>query len=379
MVWLCPPQALSGNGNRPATAHKPNLRFATNKGIAMPSKSTSKNPQITGRTASLTWQGKRAPLVISDLHGWEENPQPMTRTGPDLWQFDFELDEDTYLEYALLNPVSGERLRDPRNPRRTYNGMGAYNHYFYMPGARPSPLTRAPKGGLRGKIARHTIPVEHVITTKKRRIYLYQPPVREAVPLLAVYDGMDYFKRGKLTEIVDNLILQKRIRPIALAFLQNAGAARVVEYACADTTLAFLTEYVLPLAAKEINLSDHKKQPGVHGILGASMGGLMSVYTSLRLPHIFGRAMSQAGCFVFVLPGFETVVMDLVHHAPRPDIKLWLDCGKNDFLRETNRQISDLLTEKGYDFTYRENGGAHNYNTWRDNLATGLEALFGES
>lgn len=333
------------------------------------------NPQISNHQASLTWQGKNAPQVISDLHEWEANPQPMEKTEAGEWRFTFDLDEDTYLEYAFLDPASGKRLRDPLNPRRVYNGVGAYNHYFYMPTAKPSPLTRVPKGGLRGKMARFTVPAEYVSTSKTRRVYLYQPPVREAVPLLAVYDGMDYFKRGRLTEIVDNLILQKRIRPIGLAFLQNAGRARMVEYACAETTLAFLMSSVLPLAAQELKLIDHEKQPGAHGVLGASMGGLMSVYTSLRLPQVFGQALSQAGAFE--LWEHETVAMQLVRHAPRPDVKLWLDCGRLDFLRETNRRMSALLTEKGYDFTYRENGGAHNYTTWRDHLAPGLEALFG--
>jgi enterochelin esterase family protein len=334
-----------------------------------------KNPQIEGRTARLTWQGERAPQVISDLHGWEQNPQAMTAAGPGLWRLEFDLDPDVYLEYAFLDPESGERLRDPLNPRRVYNGVGAYNHYFYMPGATPSPLTRAPKGGLRGKVARFSVPARYVSTSRVRHVTLYQPPVSEAVPLLAVYDGMDYFRRGKLTEVVENLILQKRIRPIGLAFLQNAGEARMVEYACAETTLAFLMKAVLPLAAREMNLLDYQKQPGVHGILGASMGGLMSVYTALRLPQVFGRAFSQAGAFE--LWDVETVVIELVRHAPKPDVNLWLDCGKLDFLRAANQRMSALLAEKGYHFTYHETGGAHNYTTWRNSLAPGLQALFG--
>lgn len=338
-------------------------------------KSTLRNPQINGRTASLFWQGETAPQVISDLHGWEEHPQAMTFAGPGQWRFDFDLDEDAYLEYAFLDPLSGKRWRDPLNPRRVYNGVGAYNHYFYMRGAKPSPLRNVPKGGLRGKVARFTVPAQYVSTSWERRVYLYQPPVRQAVPLLAVYDGMDYFKRGKLTEVVENLILQKRIRPIGLAFLQNAGKARMVEYACAETTLVFLMTAVLPLAALEMNLIDCEKQPGAHGILGASMGGLMSVYTALRLPQVFGRAFSQAGAFE--LWDQETVVMQLVRHVPKPDVKLWLDCGKMDFLRQANQRMSALLSEKGYDFNYHETGGAHNYTTWRDSLAPGLEALFG--
>jgi enterochelin esterase family protein len=346
------------------------------KGAAMPAKLITKNPQISGRTARLLWQGDSPPQVISDLHGWDENPQAMTTDGDGQWRFDFDLDEDAYLEYALIDPLGGKRRTDPLNSRRVYNGMGAYNHFFYMPGAKPSPLIRAPRGGLRGRVERFTVPAEYVSTSRTRRVYLYQPPVREAVPLLAVYDGMDYFKRGKLTEIVDHLILKKRIRPMALAFLQNAGKARMVEYACAETTLAFVIDPVLALATRELKLVDYQKNPGAHGILGASMGGLMAVYTTLRLPHVFGRALSQAGAFE--LWQRETVAMEWVRYAPRSQVRLWLDCGRNDSLRACNQRMSALLAEKGCDFTYRENGGGHNYTTWRDHLAPGLESLFGD-
>jgi enterochelin esterase-like enzyme len=38
--------------------------------------------------------------------------------------------------------------------------------------------------------------------------------------------------------------------------------------------------------------------------------------------------------------------------------------------------MNNLLLEKGYDVTYRENGGAHNFTTWRDSCAHALEAMF---
>jgi enterochelin esterase family protein len=220
------------------------------------------------------------------------------------------------------------------------------------------------------------VDAESFTVSKKRRIYLYHPPVRSAVPLLVVYDGLDYFRRGKLTEIVDNLIAAKRIRPLAIAFLQNGGQlARTVEYGCSEPTLEFLTSQVLQLASKELKLQDFEKHPGAHGVMGASMGGLMSVYTALRLPEIFGKALSQAGAFE--LWERDSIVMQMVRYFSKPDVKLWLDCGVMDPLLEPNRAMSALLKEKGYNFTYFENGGAHNYTTWRDSCVGGLEMLFG--
>ncbi len=336
------------------------------------------NPLITGQTVTFAWEGASAPHLISDLHNWEEHPQALTRIQKGIWSLSFDLALNAYLEYAFYDPENQKRFPDPFNRKSVYNGVGGHNHFVYMPMAAPTPLTRLPASGLRGKVTRHTVEAEYVTVSKQRRVYLYHPPVRSATPLLVVYDGLDYFRRGKLTEIVDNLIAEKRIKPLAIAFLQNGGqTARMVEYGCAEPTLGFLMTSVLPLAAKELKLLDHAQHPGAHGIMGASMGGLMSVYTALRLPDVFGQVLSQAGAFE--LWEHESTVMQMVRHFPKPKLKLWLDCGALDFLLEPNRVMAALLKEKGYQVTYAENGGAHNYTTWRNSCVAGLERLFGSS
>ena len=41
----------------------------------------------------------------------------------------------------------------------------------------------------------------------------------------------------RLHAIVDNLIAQRRIRPVALAMVENEGGARALEYLCSDATI----------------------------------------------------------------------------------------------------------------------------------------------
>ena len=90
----------------------------------------------------------------------------------------------------------------------------------------------------------------------------------------------------------------------------------------------------------------------------------MSVFTALQLPQVFGRALSQSGAFVEW--GHEPVIMQIVRHFPRPQVRLWLDCGCLDSLLDANRAMRALLV-------YQKNGGAHNFTTWRDSCAHGLE------
>jgi enterochelin esterase family protein len=335
---------------------------------------TEGHPLIDGNRVTFLWQGDSAPHLIDDFHNWEERPQKLKRISPGLWACSFHLKLDAYIEYAYYDPATKQRLPDPLNHKRIWNGVGNYNHFFYMPSASPSPWTIRQRDIPRGTFSTHTVETWMMKFPGTRRIKLYHPPTKERVPLLIVYDGPDYLNRGRLPIIVDNLIAAKRIRPIAMAFLPNGGPRRGVEYACSDATLTWLEHDVLPLANRELNLLDLKKHPGAFGVLGASFGGLMSIYTGLRMPEIFGHVLSQSA--VFETEGRDFVAVDLIRHAPaRP--KIYMDCGTLDFLLKDNRRMLPLLRERRFDLTYHEYGGAHNYTSWRDNVHRGLETIFG--
>ena len=123
-----------------------------------------------------------------------------------------------------------------------------------------------------------------------------QPPTAEPCPLLVVLDGQDYRRRARITRIVDNLIAQGIIRPIALAMPYHGRAARGVEYACSEATLGFLLHDLLQLASTELNLVDIEAQPGAYGILGASMGGLSGCWTPTSLMKTAGAGNASAIC-----------------------------------------------------------------------------------
>ena len=333
---------------------------------------TAGNPVIESETVTFLWQGKIAPFLVDDLHNWEEDPQTMHRAGTELWSFSMPLAADAYFEYAFLDPETGERIPDPLNPNRIWNGINAFNHYFYMPRSGPTPLVQPVKGISRGSVTRHQIPTKEFVVGAKRNVYLYQPPVTVPVPLVVVYDGPDYLRRGKLNTIVDNLIASKRIRPFAMALVQHGGPARGIEYACSESTLGFVFECVIPLAQQHLTLTPPGGEP--YGVLGASLGGLMAMYTGMRLPQVFGKVLSQSG--TFIMPEHQFVVVDLVRYTPPPEIEIWMDTGRYEWLLNNNRQMVALLKEKQYKVKYHEYSGGHNYTSWRDDIWRGLEALF---
>jgi enterochelin esterase-like enzyme len=333
---------------------------------------TTGNPVIESEIATFIWQGKTAPRLLDDLHNWEEDPQTMQRAGTELWSCSMPLAADTYFEYAFLDPQTNKRLPDPLNPNCIWNGIDAYNNYFYMPRGGPTPLAKTIEGSTRGTITRHKLPTKDYVVGGNRSVYLYQPPVKSPVPLVVVYDGPDHLRRARLNVIVDNLIATKRIRPFAMALLQNGGKARSLEYSCSESTLGFIFDCVIPLAQDHLTLTPPGGEP--YGVVGASLGGLMALYTGLRLPQVFGKVLSQSGAFS--LPEHPSVVTDLVRYVPAPDIQIWMNAGRYEWLLESNREMYNLLKEKNHDVKYHEFSGGHNYTAWRNDIWRGLEAMF---
>ncbi len=279
---------------------------------------------------------------------------------------------DAYLEYSFIDAKTSERIPDPLNNNRIWNGINAFNYFFYMPQTNPSGLIKSLRNILKGKVTHHLIPTLELVAGTKRAVYLYQPPVQSPVPLLVVYDGLDYYRRGKLNVIVDNLIAAKRIRPFAMAMVQDGGSARYIEYSCSDSTLAFISECIVPFAREKLDLTPPKAEP--YGILGSSMGGLMALYSGIRLPQIFGKVISQSG--TFSITEKEFVLADLLRYFPVPKIEAWLAVGRYETLLHANHQVYSLMKDRGYKVRYHEFPGGHNFTAWRDDISNGLVALF---
>lgn len=332
-------------------------------------------PILAGNTATFVWRGKRPPVFVSDVNGWELNvAAQLTERAPGVWAHTLELPADSYVEYAFLRPGDGVRLPDPFNLHTTPNGLGHNNHYFYMPGGGATEWTKRGRGGATGRTTKHVVEAGMLVTGGKRAVHLYQPPTTGPCPLLVVYDGDDYLRRVKMPVMVDNLIAARRISPVALALVSNGRQARFVEYACNDATVGFLLQCVLPLAHNSLNLLDWKAHKGSFGVAGASMGGVMALYTALRAGDVFGNVLSQSGAFR--IHDYELAAFELVRARAAPQARIWMDAGKFEWLLDANRDMHTALSAGGYAVAYREYNGGHNYPCWRDDIARGLQWLF---
>jgi enterochelin esterase family protein len=332
-------------------------------------------PLVEGGQAVFLWFGETAPRLIGDFNGWEDRTAiELQPAGENIWFYELPLPEDAYIEYIFVDE-QGERLFDPFNRRKTPNGMGKTNHFFYMSQSKPTPWLLPHFGTPAGEVTHAILAANGLLAGSKRSIHFYQPPVSEPVPLVVVWDGGDYLRHAKLVTLVNNLIAAGKIRPLALAMIEHGGAARTIEYACSETTLWFLLECVLPEAFNRLNLLDPDQEPGVFGVMGASMGGLMALYTGLRFPYIFGHVLAQSGAYE--IEGFEFITSYMIEHGPLPPLKIWMDAGRFEGLLEANRTMHARLAARDYTVDYHEYNAGHNYPAWRNDLPGGLEYLYG--
>jgi enterochelin esterase-like enzyme len=333
-------------------------------------KTFSPTPFVDGEHVTFHWYGPRAPILIGDFNEWEESRDyKLKRVGPHHWALSLDFSPGAYLEYAFL--LDGERQMDPLNPRTASTDFDSVNNYFYLTPGAPTPMVRKTAQAPHGQVMAHWADAASLQSGARRKIYLYRPNAAGPYPLVVVFDGAQYLRRARLAIQVDNLIAQQRIRPIAMAFLTNGAERREIEYACSDATLDFILNSVLPLASQELEILAPDQSNGAYGTLGASMGGLMALYTGVRLTHIFGNVLSQSGAF---LPG--SVIHDLVDCRASQALKIWLDVGLYESLLEMNRDMQARLANRHCQIVFEQYPGGHNYTAWRNQVWRGLEYLF---
>jgi len=109
-------------------------------------------------------------------------------------------------------------------------------------------------------------------------------------------------------------------------------------------------------------------------IAAGSMSGVMNIDTDLwTVNDEFRKLRKEAqkamlGKIQYQSPFSEYTAVGLVDRMKENGIALLIDCGVDDFLIYTNRQIHQLLLENGTPHEYTERPGAHTWEYWTEAL-----------
>jgi enterochelin esterase family protein len=351
------------------------------------------------RAVTFLWRGTpatRAVQVLPNKLGDPRHPEGNLMEhlpGTDVWHLTLRLREDWRGTYELHvdegdgpgpgTPEYWARMRtrrrtDPYNTRtlpRRWGGPAV--PYAELPAA-PRAVDWEPRDG----VARGTV-TEHTLTSTRlggpRRVWLYAPPAGTAkqgpLPVLVQFDGEHWGPRLGLAHLLDNLIADGRVPPLAAVLPESVDAAtRWAELSCRPEYVGFLTDELLPWAAGRLPLTD---DPARTVVSGQSLGGLTAAYAALSAPHRFGNALVQSGSFWWPAGPEPEWLTARIAETPRLPVRFRLSFGEQEWVAlPAARRLRAALAAAGYDdATYREFNGGHDYLCWRTELADGLVEL----
>jgi enterochelin esterase-like enzyme len=306
--------------------------------------------------------------------------------------------EDLALLGRLVAESRERSYADPFNPRRLFPqaakiaGAGDappehWDSVLELPGLEPAPWFEGEAPPLE----------EHRLVSRElgneRTVSVYAPAHAGPLPLVVLLDGESWLSVARLHAGLARLMGEGVIAPAIVAFVDNPPdgmSARMTEMACHPPMTRMLTEELLPLLRSAYDLS------GEVVVGGNSLGGLAACFAAYERPDVFGAVLSVSGSHWWgFLPGPEGWGKDgepewlsrQYAAAPLAPVRFWIDVGRLETgasplspgvdQRAANRHLRTVLQAKGYDVTYHEAPGGHDFATFRRSAVKGLQALLG--
>jgi len=245
----------------------------------------------------------------------------------------------------------------------------------------------------------------------ERQLLVLLPPSYarsdQRYPVLYMHDGQNLFDQAtsfagewQVDETMQALD-REGVESIVVG-ITNMGERRVLEYTpfreprrpsgLGQGYTEFLVETVKPRVDHDFHTLTDRTHTGV---MGSSLGGLISLYAFFRYPEVFGLV----GAFSPAIFGRVPEVFAFVRAAPFAPGRIYMDVGSREAhsgKRETHRMqqdsekyvetvraMRDLLVEKGYrpgaELMYVEDEGArHHESAWARRLPNALRFLLRE-
>jgi enterochelin esterase family protein len=366
-------------------------------------KGATVSPLIDAARVTFVYRGPaRRVEVVGDFTNWSPRGLLM-RDVPgttDVKYYTREFAPDARAEYKLI--ADGEWMLDPLNPNRNDNGVGGENSNFTMPGYRPSayvfnenlsgvvPLptgtdARRPPSGPRSLSTtqrpegiRFTFEeVPSRILGGPRKVTVHLPrgydESKARYPVVYVQDGTQYIQRAQAAIIADNLVEQKRVAPFIAVFIDPAD--RMKEYWADDRFADFMAKELVPFIDAR-----YRTRPvrDARSLIGASLGGVTSIWAGLRHPEVFARIGAQSSSLQIDDERVVTALAQLGRAGRKGSLPLrfYLDVGRMEPVLDAHRRVRVMLRAKGYPVAYRELEAGHNYAAWRDLLADAFVSLW---
>jgi enterochelin esterase family protein len=323
--------------------------------------------------AIFLYQGPASKAALAgDMNAWTPTVDSLTQVAEtDLFYLSREFELDARLDYKLvLNGTAW--ILDPLNPRTMPGGFGP-NSQFWMQNYVPPPEVEFYSNIAHGTTERFSLTSN--ILRNTRTVTVYLPPgynqTTDRFPALYVHDGQDYLNLAKINNVVDYLINQGSIPPVIVVMVPPVN--RNSEYNMNSAFENFFVSEVVPTIDERYRT---KRSPESRAVMGASLGGLISAFMAFNHPEVFGNCAGQSSAF------FDSMI-NLIRNNSKQPVVFYLDVGTYEAsisgfnLLASNRQMRDVLLEKGYKLQYQEVHEGHSWGSWRARIDDALKFFWG--
>ena len=308
----------------------------------------------------------KAVRVVSTLGNF-----PMTKDESGVWSVTIGPLEPDFYDYHLT--VDGTVMLDPGNPRI----KSEHDNLLYVPGTPPRDWDdqEVPHGSL------HVHWYSSPVSGTTRRMHIYTPPGYEAggkirYPVLYLLHGSGdddsgWVTVGRANVILDNLIAQKKARPMLVVMpeghIQAPGSTSAASPA--DRNMLYrrdLLEVVMPLVEASYRVQADASH---RAIAGLSMGGGQSRFVGLAV--VVGEKFRYVGVFSGGRKSDDSLTAD--PEQLKKKIKLiFISSGTKEGLKG----LPDWLNARSVPNEYREYPGGHEWPVWRRSLDEMVPRLF---
>ncbi len=328
-------------------------------------KNAKQSPLIENGKAIFFYRGNAKLVSIAgDMTGWQPSRIFMQNIDENLKAVALDFPAMTRAEYKLI--VDGKWILDPANPNKLDNGVGGENSIFTMPEYKATNWDNS-EG-----MTKYGIGIERVDSKiygeREVKVYVPEGLQNQSLPVLYLQDGTDYRNRADAVFIQRNLVKAGKVKPFIMVFIDPKD--RMKEYWASDDYAGFLANEVVP--AIDAKYKTIKNRDG-RAILGASLGGITSVWSGLKYPEVFSRIGGQSSSFWV---DNQRVIKELEKlDANKTPFRFYFDTGTLEGA-ENSRRVNVLLRGKGFPVVYEEGETGHNWTSWRDRLAAAFIALW---
>lgn len=329
-----------------------------------------------GRLVFLVRDAGDAWTVAGTFNEWSATATPLARIEDTNTLFvEVDVEDDSRHEYKLVE--GGDFwIRDPAGRWVTWDGIdtgtvGAFNSVAFA-GADAT---------LGHSVVYLRAGFESGELGNERDVFVQIPgsyfPAREPLPLLVMHDGNESLTRGRFDRALDDARDAGAVPPVLVAYVALASQdQRMAEYTFGtdgsrgEAYTRFIADELVPAIEEDF------ATPGTaasRGVMGASLGGLISYHIAFDRPDVFGLAGGQSSSFFW---NDDQILAEFAAADSLPG-RWYLDAGEDADNGEVTAAMRDILASKAADHHYvRDLSAQHVWSDWAERLPGAVEFLY---